>query len=399
MLSNNAEPKLILFGDSTLRDGEQAPGVQFTPDAKVEIARGLAELGVDMIEAGFPVSSEQNFNTCRRIAREVGNHMTHREHIGQPAMICALCRTIESDILRTFEAIRDAPRCQLRLFIATSDIHLQHKLRISRDECIRRVREGVRLARTLTPEVVFGAEDGGRTDPDFLCEVFGAAIDEGANLVVITDTVGSCIPAEFHQMVKHCIERTPNSEKARWGVHTHNDLGLGVANTLAGIEAGATVVDVTLTGIGERAGNAALEEVAMCLTTHAAHYHAIHHLNTPLLTRVCRMVSAQSGMALAANKPVVGRNVFRHTSGIHQDGMLKNRMTYEYLNPADVGATSDALILSAQSGRTALMSRLNMLGYTSISRENFKCLFAKFKNLAETKPEVDDADLVKLMSD
>ncbi|KAJ1977780.1 2-isopropylmalate synthase (Alpha-isopropylmalate synthase) (Alpha-IPM synthetase) [Dimargaris cristalligena] len=399
MSAINADPKLILFSDTTLRDGEQAPGVHFTADSKVEIAKGLAELGVDIIEVGFPVSSEQNFDTCRRIAREVGHHMTHREHIGQPVMICALCRTMESDILRTYEAIKDAPRFQIRLFIATSNIHLEHKLRISRTECLRRVREGIRLARTLSPNVAFGAEDGGRTDPDFLTEVFGVAIEEGATLSLIGDTVGGCIPAEFHQLVKYCVERTPGSKKTIWGVHTHNDLGLGVANTLAGIEAGATLVDATMLGMGERAGNAALEEVAMCLSTHAAHYHATHQLNTPHFTRVCRMVAARSGMILAANKPIIGQNVFRHTSGIHQDGMLKNRSTYEYLNPNDVGATSDALILSAQSGRTALLSRLGLLGYTGIPNDQFQLLFAKFKNLAQTKLEVDDADLVKLMSD
>ncbi|KAJ1986860.1 2-isopropylmalate synthase (Alpha-isopropylmalate synthase) (Alpha-IPM synthetase) [Dimargaris cristalligena] len=399
MSATNGAPKRIIFADTTLRDGAQTPGVSFTPDAKVTIARALAELGVAMIETGFPVSSEQNFSTCQRIAREVGHHMTHREHLGEPPIISALSRTLEADIRRTYEAIRDAPRCQINLFIATSDLHLEHKLRMSRTECLQRVRESVRLARSLTPWVAFGAEDGCRSSYDFLCEVFGVAIAEGAHAVALTDTVGSCIPVEFHRIVKYCIENTPGSEKAIWAVHTHNDLGLGVANALAGIEAGATLVDGTMAGLGERAGNSPLEEVAMCLTTHAAHYNATHQLNTSHFTRVCQMVSALSGLALAANKPIVGRNVFRHTSGIHQDGMLKNRTTYEYLNPAEVGATSDALILSNQSGRSAFLSRLNLLGYTDIPSEKSKRLFAKFKNLAQTKTEVDDTDLVNLMSD
>ncbi|KAJ1914872.1 2-isopropylmalate synthase (Alpha-isopropylmalate synthase) (Alpha-IPM synthetase) [Tieghemiomyces parasiticus] len=392
--------RTIYFSDTTLRDGEQAPGVRFTTDDKVYIAQQLSKLGVEEIDAGFPASSASAFETCQRIAREVGPLMEGREHIGTPMTIAVLTRTLASDVETSYQAIKDAPRASIRLFIATSDIHLEHKLRITRDQCLQRIDAAVRQARALTPLVGFGAEDAARTDPTFLCQVYQTAIDAGANTVFLSDTVGSCVPAEFYQMVKHVIDHTTYpAETTRWAIHTHNDLGLGVANALAGIEAGACMVDTTLAGIGERAGNAALEEVAMCITTHSKHYRARHDLNTRMFTSLCNLVAERGGTHMAPNKPIVGQNVFRHTSGIHQHGLLRNRLTYEYLDPDTVGATSDGLILSKLSGRSAVQARLERLNIDNLdlNPDRLNLLFAKFKALAEDRAEVSDEDLRQLV--
>ncbi|KAJ1926573.1 2-isopropylmalate synthase (Alpha-isopropylmalate synthase) (Alpha-IPM synthetase) [Tieghemiomyces parasiticus] len=387
--------RTLYLSDTTLRDGEQAPDINFNTDDKVAIAKELSKLGIDEIDAGFPASSEHSFKSTQRIAREVGPLMEGRDHIGYPITVVALARATESDIDRAYEAIKDAPRFAIRLFIATSDIHLEHKLQITREECLVRVARAARHARQYTPNVHFGPEDGSRTDLAFLCEVYQVAIDSGVSEVYIMDTVGSSIPTEIAEVIKYCKANVKYDASVRWGVHVHNDLGLATANTLACIEAGIDIVDGTMSGIGERAGNVSIEEIAMVLTMHQDHYGVKHRINTRNLTRVCRMVTEMGGTAMAPNKPIVGQNVFRHTSGIHQHGLLRNRSTYEYLDPEMVGATSDGLILSKLSGRSAFQARLERLkiDHLDLSPDRLNILFAKFKILAEDRTEVTDADL------
>ncbi|KAJ1964242.1 2-isopropylmalate synthase (Alpha-isopropylmalate synthase) (Alpha-IPM synthetase), partial [Dispira parvispora] len=393
----NAGRRMIYFSDTTMRDGEQAPGVSFSLEQKLVIARELSQMGVHTIEVGFPASSIQAFETCRRIAKEVGNSMEGRQHLGKPPVMGVLCRTLESDIRRGYEAAQGAHEIQLRLFIATSDVHLKHKLRITREECLRRVRDSVRFAKTLSPNIAFGAEDSSRTDPQFLLQVNQTAIDEGATAIVYADTVGSSVPGEFHDAVKYQITNLRNTENIMWGIHCHNDLGVGVANVLAGIQAGANYVDVTVTGVGERAGNAAMEEVAMCLTTHADYYNATHQLNTRMFTSLAHRIAQDGGFTLAENKPIVGANVFRHASGIHQDGILKNPLTYQYIDPESVGAAGSQIIMGKHSGSSALLAKLAMLGYKNIAKDQTQILFAKYKLLAENRSVVTDADILELM--
>ncbi|KAJ1650684.1 2-isopropylmalate synthase (Alpha-isopropylmalate synthase) (Alpha-IPM synthetase) [Dispira simplex] len=393
----NESRRMIYFSDTTMRDGEQAPGVSFSSEQKLIIARQLSQMGIHTIEVGFPASSLQTFEICRRVAQDVGNSMEGRQHLGKPPVISVLCRTLESDIRRGYEAVQGARDIQLRLFIATSDIHLQHKLHITREECLRRVRDSVRFAKTLTPNIAFGAEDGSRTDPQFLLQVNQMAIDEGATSIFYADTVGSSVPGEIHDAVKYQITNLRNAENIMWGIHCHNDLGVGVANILAGIQAGADYVDCTITGVGERAGNAAAEEVAMCLTTHADYYNATHQLNTRMFTQLTHTVAQYGGFTLAENKPVVGANVFRHASGIHQDGILKNPLTYQYIDPELVGATGGQLVMGKHSGSSALLTKLATLGYKKLSKDEARILFAKYKLLAENRSVVTDADILELM--
>ncbi|KAJ1930191.1 2-isopropylmalate synthase (Alpha-isopropylmalate synthase) (Alpha-IPM synthetase) [Tieghemiomyces parasiticus] len=397
--SPSADLRTIYFSDTSLRDGEQAPDVNFSTDDKIAIAKQLSLAGVDEIEVGFPAASPTIFNACQRIAREVGSLMEGRESTGKPVRLSALARTLEADIDTVYEAMKDAPRFSIRIFSATSDIHLEHKLCITREECLTRISRAIAYARRYTDHVQFAAEDGGRSDPDFLCQANQAAIDAGAVAVFLTDTVGSLIPSQIYKMVRHCLENTTYPPEFRWGLHIHNDLGLGTANALAGIEAGISSIDATFTGIGERAGNAAIEEIAMVLTTHPEHYQARHQLNTRMFTSICNTIADLGGTTLAPNKPIVGRNVFRHTSGIHQHGLLRNRSTYEYLDPEMVGATSDGLILSKLSGRSAFQARLERLKIENLdlSPDHLNQLFSKFKILAEDRTEVTDSDLRRLV--
>jgi 2-isopropylmalate synthase len=388
----------VVFFDTTLRDGEQSPGATLNVEEKVEIARQLSRLGVDVCEAGFPIASPGDFEAVHRIAKEVGP-LTEGRKTGQPMVIAGLARANREDILRAYEAVKPAPRHRIHTFLATSDIHLKHKLRIDREECIDQVIDSVSYASSLCEDVEFSPEDAGRSDPDFLVQVLGEAIKAGATTLNIPDTVGYTTPEEFGWLIKYLIEHTPGSEKAVWSVHCHDDLGLATANTLAGIQAGARQAEVTVNGIGERAGNTALEEVVMALSTRPSAFQLDTNLDATQLTRTSRMVSAYTGMVVQPNKAIVGANAFAHEAGIHQDGMLKNSQTYEIMRPETVGLTESRLVLGKHSGRHAFRVRLEEMGYDNLSRLELDAAFRRFKQLADKKKVITDADLEAIIAD
>ncbi|KAJ1951604.1 2-isopropylmalate synthase (Alpha-isopropylmalate synthase) (Alpha-IPM synthetase) [Linderina macrospora] len=396
--------KLIIF-DTTLRDGEQSPGVTLNTEEKIEIARQFSRLGVDVLEAGFPVASPGDFNAVQRIAREVGPLMEGREgegKVNQPMTICGLARSVRKDIQTAYDAVKDAPRHRIHLFLATSDIHLEHKLKISREQCKAQIAEMVAFAKSLCDDIEFSPEDAGRSDRDFLCEALAIAIEAGATTLNIPDTVGYNTPSEYGALIKYLCENTVGAEKAIFSTHCHNDLGLATANTLAGITNGARQVEVTINGIGERAGNTALEEVVMNIHTHPDTYPVYHTINNRLFFPTSRMVSDLSGMAVQANKAIVGRNAFLHESGIHQDGVLKNKTTYEIIRPEDVGVTTGNLALGKHSGRHAFKTKLEELGYggAALSDAQFQAAFAGFKKLADQKKSgVTDGDMHAIVAE
>jgi 2-isopropylmalate synthase len=384
---------VVLFFDTTLRDGEQSPGATLTSAEKLEIARQLARLGVDIIEAGFPAASPDDLAAVQRIAREVGTP--------DGPTICGLARAVEKDILACWEGVRDAAHARIHTFLGTSDIHLKYQTGLSRQEAIAVIRKAVTLARSLTPDVEFSPMDAGRTDPEFLVEVCAVAVECGATTLNIPDTVGYVTPQEWYETIARLIASTPGAGRGSgviWSVHCHNDLGLATANTLAGVLAGARQVEVTINGIGERAGNTSLEEVAMALQTRAAHYGVRTHIQSREIVKTSRMVSNYTGMHVQANKAIVGANAFAHEAGIHQDGMLKNASTYEIMTPESVGWTQSRLVLGKHSGRHALKVRLNELGY-AVEGDALNAVFARFKVLADAKKNVTDADLEALMTD
>ncbi|KAJ2235901.1 2-isopropylmalate synthase (Alpha-isopropylmalate synthase) (Alpha-IPM synthetase) [Coemansia sp. RSA 485] len=398
--SGSSKQKLIIF-DTTLRDGEQSPGVTLNTEEKIEIARQLSRLGVDIIEAGFPVASPGDFNAVQRIAREVGPLMEGRDGL-QPMVICGLARSVKKDIQTAYDAIKDAPRHRIHVFLATSDIHLEHKLKITREECKARIGEMVGFAKSLCDDIEFSPEDAGRSDPAFLCEALAVAIEAGATTLNIPDTVGYTTPREYGSLIEHLCRNTKGADKAVFSTHCHNDLGLATANTLAGISNGARQVEVTINGIGERAGNTSLEEVVMNVHTHPETYPVYHTINTRLFYSTSRMVEDLSGMMVQANKAIVGRNAFLHESGIHQDGVLKNKQTYEIIRPEDVGVTTGNLALGKHSGRHAFKTKLEELGYggAALSDAQFQAAFAKFKDLADSKKTgVTDGDMHALVAD
>ncbi|MGQ9584717.1 MAG: 2-isopropylmalate synthase [Anaerolineae bacterium] len=380
----------VLIFDTTLRDGEQSPGATLNIDEKLEIARQLARLRVDVIEAGFPVASPGDFEAVRRIALEVG--------VGGGPVIAALARCNREDIERAWEAVRHAARPRLHTFLATSDIHLRYKLGVSREECIRRVREMVRYARTLCGDVEFSPEDAGRSDPAFLYVVLAEAVQAGATTLNIPDTVGYMTPDEFGGLIRGIVEHVPGARDAVISVHCHNDLGLATANTLAGLRAGARQAEVTVNGIGERAGNTSLEEVVMALHTRPQFYGLRTSVDTTQITRTSRMVSTYTGLPVQPNKAVVGANAFAHEAGIHQDGILKNPLTYEIMRPETVGLTETSLVLGKHSGRHAFRERLARMGY-ALNQEAVDQLFARFKELTDKKKVVDDRDLEAIIAD
>jgi 2-isopropylmalate synthase len=388
-----AETYIRIF-DTTLRDGEQSPGATMTSSEKMEIARALARMGVDVIEAGFPAASPDDLEGVRRIAVEIGNPAEGK----QPPIICGLARTTKNDIDKAWEAVKPAARPRIHTFIATSDIHMQYKLRMTREQVVERVREMVAYARSLCEDVEFSPEDGGRSDPAFLYVVLGEAIKAGATTINIPDTVGYTLPEEFGALIAGIMQHTPGIEKAIVSVHCHNDLGLATANTLAGLKAGARQAEVTINGIGERAGNTALEEVVMALQTRKPQYNMTTGIDTTQITRLSKLVSNYTGMSVQPNKAVVGANAFAHEAGIHQDGMLKNSMTYEIMKPEMVGAIQSRLVLGKHSGRHALKMRLLSLGY-SLKEGEMDQVFERFKNLADKKKTITDADLEALISD
>ncbi|MDX2159845.1 MAG: 2-isopropylmalate synthase [bacterium] len=387
------DPNVVVFFDTTLRDGEQSPGATLSSAEKLEIARQLAKLGVDIIEAGFPAASPDDLAAVQRIAREVGT--------ADGPTIAGLARAVERDIRTCWDGVKDAAKPRIHTFLGTSDIHLQYQTGLTKAQALDVIRTSVTLARSLCEDVEFSPMDAGRTDPQFLIDVCALAIECGATTLNIPDTVGYVTPTEWYDTISTLIAETPGGGAGSgivWSVHCHNDLGLATANTLAGVKAGARQVEVTINGIGERAGNTSLEEVVMALHTRAPFYGLRTNINTREIVKTSRMVSNYTGMHVQANKAVVGANAFAHEAGIHQDGMLKNASTYEIMTPDSVGWTASRLVLGKHSGRHALKVRLEELGYT-LDKEQLQQVFERFKVLADAKKNVTDADLEALMTD
>ena len=383
--NDSPEANRVRIFDTTLRDGEQSPGASMNMAEKLEVARALAALGVDVIEAGFPIASVGDFEAVRAIATEVAG-----------SSVCGLARCNDRDIDRAWEAIQFAQKPRIHVFLATSAIHREHKLRMSKAQIIEKAVASVRRAKACCPDIEFSPEDAARTELDFLCEVVEAAIEAGATTVNIPDTVGYATPLQYAKVIRTLKERVPNIGQAVISTHCHDDLGLAVANSLAGCEAGARQVECTINGIGERAGNAALEEVVMSLKTRFDYYGLTTNIKTERLYPLSRMLSTITGLAVQRNKAIVGRNAFAHESGIHQDGMLKERSTYEIMRPEDVGVPRTDLVLGKHSGRHALRDRVAEMGYT-LSEEQLEIVFHDFKALADKKKEVYDEDLVVLI--
>ena len=380
--------------DTTLRDGEQSPGATLTSGEKLEIARGLARLGVDVIEAGFPAASPDDLEAVRKIAIEVGNASAENN----VPIITGLARANASDIDAAWEAVCHASRPRIHTFLATSPIHMKYKLRMDPEEVVDRVREMVAYARSLCEDIEFSPEDAGRSDPEFLYLVLGEAIKAGATTLNIPDTVGYTTPEEFGGLIAGIVSNTPGIENAIVSVHCHDDLGLATANTLAGIQAGARQAEVTINGIGERAGNTSLEEVVMAMQTRRMVFGLETGIDTTQIARISRMVANYTGIPVSPNKAIVGANAFSHEAGIHQDGMLKNHMTYEIMRPETVGLNRSQLVLGKHSGRHALRVRLTELGY-ELNDEALRDSFERFKQLADKKKEITDADLEALVED
>jgi 2-isopropylmalate synthase len=381
--------------DTTLRDGEQAPGATMTAAEKLEVARSLSRLGVDIVEAGFPAASPDDLAAVRTVALQVGR--APAEGRAEPPTICALARASSNDIGLAWEAVQHAAKPRIHTFLATSELHMKHKLRMSRGQVLERVREMVAAARKLCPDVEFSPEDAGRSDPEFLYKVVEEAIKAGASTVNIPDTVGYTTPDEFGALIAGIKSHVPNIDQAIISVHCHDDLGLATANTLAGLRAGARQAEVTVNGIGERAGNCALEEVVMALHTRHWLFGLRTGVETRQIVRTSRLVASCTGFVVQPNKAIVGANAFAHESGIHQDGMLKHAETYEIMQPETVGAGQTQLVLGKHSGRHAFARRMKDLGYT-LEGPELEAAFDRFKRVAEKKKQVTDADLEALVA-
>ncbi|HZV53360.1 MAG TPA: 2-isopropylmalate synthase [Rhodocyclaceae bacterium] len=382
-----AKEKLIIF-DTTLRDGEQSPGASMTQEEKLRVARQLERMRVDVIEAGFAAASPGDFNAIKMIAETI-----------KDSTVCSLARANENDIRRAGEAIRPAHSGRIHTFIATSPIHMEKKLRMTPDQVVEAAVKAIGIAREYTDDVEFSAEDAVRSDIDFLCRVFDAVIAAGAKTINVPDTVGYSIPSVWGERMHTLIERVANSDKVIWSTHCHNDLGMAVANSLAAVQAGARQVECTINGLGERAGNASLEEVVMAVKTRSDIFHVETRIDTTQIVPASRLVSQITGYPVQPNKAIVGANAFAHESGIHQDGVLKHRETYEIMRAQDVGWAQNKLVLGKHSGRNAFKNRLQELGITVTSEEAINAAFAKFKELADKKHEIFDEDLQALMSD
>ena len=379
--------KLIIF-DTTLRDGEQSPGASMTKEEKVRIAKMLERLRVDVIEAGFPIASPGDFEAVQAVAQAI-----------RDSTVCALCRANQADVEQAGEAIRGAASGRIHTFIATSPIHMQMKLRLEPDQVIERAVAAVRLARRWTDNVEFSPEDAGRSELDFLCRIIEAVIAAGATTVNIPDTVGYALPDQFGHTIGQLLERVPNADKAVFSVHCHNDLGLAVANSLAAVLNGARQVECTINGLGERAGNASLEEIVMAVRTRQDIFACDTTIDTTQIVPASRLVSNITGFPVQPNKAIVGANAFAHEAGIHQDGVLKHRETYEIMRAQDVGWTSNRMVLGKHSGRNAFRTRLEELGIPLRSEEELNDAFARFKELADKKHEIYDEDLQALITD
>jgi len=385
----------VTFFDTTLRDGEQSPGASLTSSEKLEIARSLARLGVDVIEAGFPAASPDDFHGVQRIAQDVG---ITKGKVHKTPSICGLARALKDDIDTAWAAIKPAEKPRIHTFLATSPVHMEYKLGLTPEEVIAQVGEMVSFARSLCADVEFSPEDAARSDPEFLYQVLEQAIKAGASTLNIPDTVGYATPEEFKSLIAGILANTPGIEGVVLSVHCHDDLGLASANTLAGIQAGARQVEVTMNGIGERAGNTSLEEIAMALYTRQGIYQLKTGIDTTQICRVSRLVSNYTGIPIQPNKAIVGENAFAHEAGIHQDGMLKNNNTYEIMLPETVGVRRSRLVLGKHSGRHALQVRLTELGF-SLDEEELSGIFKSFKLLADKKKTITDADLEALVED
>jgi len=396
------DPGRILIFDTTLRDGEQSPGASLNLEEKLAIAHQLARLGVDIIEAGFPFASPGDFKAVNKIANAVGKE--------NGPIICGLARASKGDIKACYEAISPAPKKRIHTFIATSDIHLKHKLKKSRKDVLQIVPEMVNYAKSLVDDIEFSCEDASRSDPDFLYEVIQLAISAGATTINIPDTVGFTTPSEFGKLIADINKNVPNIDEAVISVHGHNGLGLAVANFLEAVKNGARQLECTINGIGERAGNASLEELVMALHVRKSFYNSFFKRNpdspTPLtairteeITKTSRLVSNLTGMIVQPNKAIVGANAFAHESGIHQDGMLKNRETYEIMTPESVGVKKTSLVMGKHSGRHAFKDKLSDLGYADVTDDVVQAAFGKFKILADKKKHIYDEDIVALVDD
>jgi 2-isopropylmalate synthase len=378
--------KRVKIFDTTLRDGEQSPGCSMDLGEKVRLARKLQALGVDIIEAGFPIASDGDFAAVKAVAAEC-----------REVTVAALCRTLEMDVLRAAEALHGAARPRIHTVVATSDIHLEYKLKKTRAEVIEMTRQAVRLARNFTDEVEFSAEDATRTDVNYLCEVFATAVAEGATILNVPDTVGYTLPAEFSQLVSTVRERVVGDrEDITISVHCHNDLGLAVANSLAAIDAGARQIECTVNGIGERAGNASLEEIAMAMRVRADRLPFEIGIDTSQLYSTSQLLSAIIGFGVQPNKAIVGRNAFAHEAGIHQHGMISNPLCYEIMTPESVGVPTNELVLGKHSGRHALALRYQDLGY-SLNAGEVDAAYRRFTDLADRKKRIYDQDLISLL--
>jgi 2-isopropylmalate synthase len=380
--------KLIIF-DTTLRDGEQSPGASMTKDEKLRIARQLERLKVDVIEAGFAASSNGDFDAVKAIADAI-----------KDSIVCSLARANDRDIARAAEALKGAKRARIHTFIATSALHMEKKLRMTPDQVLEQAKLSVRFARNLAADVEFSPEDGYRSDIDFLSRVLEAVIAEGATTINIPDTVGYAVPELFGQFIRQLRERVPNSDKAIWSVHCHNDLGMAAANSLAGVKiGGARQIECTINGLGERAGNCSLEEVVMAVRTRRDYYGLDVGIDTSQIVPASRLVSQTTGFVVQPNKAVVGANAFAHASGIHQDGVLKARDTYEIMRAEDVGWAANKIVLGKLSGRNAFKQRLHDLGIEMQSEAEVNAAFARFKDLADRKSDIFDEDILALVMD
>ncbi|MDC0030945.1 2-isopropylmalate synthase [Candidatus Pelagibacter sp.] len=379
--------KLYIF-DTTMRDGEQSPGASMSVEEKIEISRVLDEMGIDIIEAGFPIASPGDFEAVTAISKSL-----------KKSIPCGLSRHSKKDIDACYESLKFAPRFRIHTFISTSPLHMKHKLNMTPEQVYETIKEHVTYARNLTDDVEWSCEDGTRTDMDYMCKTVELAIKCGAKTINIPDTVGYTAPSEFVKTIKHLKDNVPNIDKAILSTHTHNDLGLAVANALAGVQAGARQIECTINGIGERAGNAALEEVVMAIKTRNDLFPYETGVKTELISKASKIVSNATGFPVQFNKAIVGKNAFAHESGIHQDGMLKNRETYEIMTPESVGVKKTSLVMGKHSGRHAFKDKLNDLGYTDVTDDVIQAAFGKFKILADKKKHIYDEDIVALVDE
>jgi len=384
---STVKDKLIIF-DTTLRDGEQSPGASMTRDEKVRIAKALEKMRVDIIEAGFPIASPGDFESVKAVASVI-----------KDSTVCGLARALEKDILRAGEALKPALSSRIHTFIATSPIHMKMKLRMQPDDVLAQAVNSVKMARQFTDNVEFSPEDAGRSETDFLCRIIEAVIDAGATTINIPDTVGYNIPHQFGELIATLIARIPNSDKAIFSVHCHNDLGFAVGNSLAAVLNGARQVECTINGLGERAGNASLEEIVMAVRTRQDIFGCDTSLDTTQIVPCSKLVSGITGFPVQPNKAIVGANAFAHESGIHQDGILKSRETYEIMRAQDVGWSDNRMVLGKHSGRNAFKSRLNELNIEFASEQELNEAFSRFKDLADKKHEIFDEDLRALVAD